>query len=83
MAVPFGLGKILDAIYSSDTNSKAAKEKLDEFCMILAGIFLLGGLANYGRVYLFNNACEYLKRDKIGHSLNFINFSTSNNKTTS
>lgn len=26
------------------------------FCMILAGIFILGGFANYGRVYLFNNA---------------------------
>lgn len=58
MAVPFGLGKILDAIYSSDTDSKAAKAKLDEFCLILAGIFLIGGLANFGRVYLFNNACK-------------------------
>lgn len=58
MAVPFGLGKILDAIYSSDTDSKAAKTKLDEFCLILAGIFLIGGLANFGRVYLFNNACK-------------------------
>lgn len=26
------------------------------FCLILAGVFILGGLANYGRVYLFNNA---------------------------
>lgn len=56
MAVPFGLGKILDAIYSSDTDSQTAKSKLDEFCMILAGIFLVGGVANFGRVYLFNNA---------------------------
>jgi len=61
MAVPFGLGRILDIIYASDTaaDSGIAKEKLDQFCLILAGVFLLGGLMNYGRVYLFNNACEY------------------------
>ncbi|KAG5680264.1 hypothetical protein PVAND_009783 [Polypedilum vanderplanki] len=56
MAVPFGLGKILDAIYSTDTDSKQAREKLNEFCAILAGIFIIGGVANFGRVYLFNNA---------------------------
>jgi ATP-binding cassette, subfamily B (MDR/TAP), member 10 len=27
--------------------------------LVLAGIFILGGLANFGRVYLFNNACEF------------------------
>lgn len=58
MAVPFGLGKILDTIYSSNTDSQAAKEKLNEFCLLLAGVFVLGGLANFGRVYLFNNACK-------------------------
>jgi ATP-binding cassette subfamily B (MDR/TAP) protein 10 len=59
MAVPFGLGKILDAIYSSDTDSLAAKEKLKDFCIMLGGIFIIGGFANFGRVYLFNNACEF------------------------
>lgn len=34
-----------------------AKEQLDQFCLLLGGIFLLGGLANFGRVYLFSNAC--------------------------
>lgn len=58
MAVPFGLGKILDTIYSKETDVKETKEKLSKFCMLLAGIFVLGGLANYGRVYLFNNACK-------------------------
>ncbi|XP_053670904.1 ATP-binding cassette sub-family B member 10, mitochondrial [Anopheles nili] len=56
MSVPFGLGKILDAIYSSSAETGMAKEKLDQFCLILGGIFLLGGLANFGRVYLFSNA---------------------------
>lgn len=62
MAVPFGLGKILDAIYSSDgtvIDPEVAKGKLNQFCMILVGVFCLGGLANFGRVYLFNNACSY------------------------
>ncbi|XP_058446116.1 ATP-binding cassette sub-family B member 10, mitochondrial [Malaya genurostris] len=56
MSVPFGLGKILDVIYSSSAESGLAKEKLDQFCLLLAGIFLLGGLANFGRVYLFGNS---------------------------
>ena len=82
MAVPFGLGKILDTIYSSEAavDSAAAKEKLNQwvvlmmwrvfrvverkflfrFCLVLAGIFILGGLANFGRVYLFNNACKFV-----------------------
>uniref|UniRef100_A0A182Y403 Uncharacterized protein n=1 Tax=Anopheles stephensi TaxID=30069 RepID=A0A182Y403_ANOST len=56
MSVPFGLGKILDIIYASSAETGMAKEKLDQFCLLLGGIFLLGGLANFGRVYLFSNA---------------------------
>lgn len=58
MAVPFGLGKILDTIYAKESNLEETKEKLGNFCMLLTGIFVLGGLANFGRVYLFNNACK-------------------------
>uniref|UniRef100_A0A182K9W1 ATP-binding cassette sub-family B member 10, mitochondrial n=1 Tax=Anopheles christyi TaxID=43041 RepID=A0A182K9W1_9DIPT len=56
MSVPFGLGKILDIIYASSAETGMAKETLDQFCLLLGGIFLLGGLANFGRVYLFSNA---------------------------
>uniref|UniRef100_A0A8D8HX92 ATP-binding cassette sub-family B member 10, mitochondrial n=1 Tax=Culex pipiens TaxID=7175 RepID=A0A8D8HX92_CULPI len=56
MSVPFGLGKILDIIYSTSAETGIAKEKLDQFCLLLGGVFLLGGLANFGRVYLFSNA---------------------------
>uniref|UniRef100_A0A182PUZ2 ATP-binding cassette sub-family B member 10, mitochondrial n=1 Tax=Anopheles epiroticus TaxID=199890 RepID=A0A182PUZ2_9DIPT len=56
MSVPFGLGKILDIIYASSAETGIAKEKLDQFCLLLGCIFLLGGLANFGRVYLFSNA---------------------------
>jgi ATP-binding cassette subfamily B (MDR/TAP) protein 10 len=58
MAVPFGLGKILDIIYDTSSEADSAKKKLDQFCLILAGVFLVGGLANFGRVYLFGNACK-------------------------
>ncbi|KFB36042.1 AGAP002717-PA-like protein [Anopheles sinensis] len=63
MSVPFGLGKILDIIYSSSVETGMAKEKLDQFCLILGGIFLLGGLANFGRVYLFSNASLRITKD--------------------
>lgn len=63
MAVPFGLGKVLDVIYATSGESGIAKEKLDQFCMLLAGVFLLGGLANFGRVYLFSNASLRITRD--------------------
>jgi ATP-binding cassette, subfamily B (MDR/TAP), member 10 len=61
MAVPFGLGRILDVIYSTnadETTGGLAKEQLDKFCLILCGIFLIGGITNFGRVYLFGNACK-------------------------
>lgn len=58
MLVPFSLGKILDIIYAAGTNNDEAKAKLDTFCLTLCGIFLVGGLANFARVYLFSNACE-------------------------
>lgn len=58
MLVPFSLGKILDIIYSAGEDNDAAKTKLDKFCLMLCGIFLIGGLANFARVYLFSNACE-------------------------
>jgi hypothetical protein len=62
LAVPFSLGKILDIIYSTNTDiaDGLAKEKLNQFCLILCGIFIIGGIANFGRVYLFGNACEHL-----------------------
>ncbi|CRK97642.1 CLUMA_CG011027, isoform A [Clunio marinus] len=58
MAVPFGLGKILDIIYSSESanDSGIAKNKLNQFCLFLSVIFIIGGVTNFGRVYLFNNA---------------------------
>lgn len=56
MAVPYGLGKILDTCYQKGAELEAAKEKLKNFCLVLVGVFLVGGVANFGRVYLFNRA---------------------------
>ncbi|CAG9788382.1 unnamed protein product [Diatraea saccharalis] len=54
MAVPFSLGKVLDIIYSSTSDLGAAREKLDTLCLMLCGVFLVGGLCNFGRVYLMS-----------------------------
>ncbi|XP_038212629.1 ATP-binding cassette sub-family B member 10, mitochondrial isoform X1 [Zerene cesonia] len=54
MAVPFSLGKVLDIIYDTTSDLGAAREKLDSLCLILCGVFLLGGLCNFGRVYLMS-----------------------------
>ncbi|XP_035781766.1 ATP-binding cassette sub-family B member 10, mitochondrial-like [Anopheles albimanus] len=63
MSVPFGLGKILDVIFAGSSGAGMAKEQLDQFCLLLGGIFLLGGLANFGRVYLFSNASLRITKD--------------------
>ncbi|XP_046967857.1 ATP-binding cassette sub-family B member 10, mitochondrial-like [Vanessa cardui] len=54
MAVPFSLGMVLDIIYSGTNDLVTAREKLDELCLVLCGVFLLGGLCNFGRVYLMS-----------------------------
>ncbi|VVC95380.1 unnamed protein product [Leptidea sinapis] len=54
MAVPFSLGKVLDIIYDTTSDLGAAREKLDSLCLMLCGVFLIGGLCNFGRVYLMS-----------------------------
>ncbi|XP_063385198.1 ATP-binding cassette sub-family B member 10, mitochondrial [Cydia fagiglandana] len=54
MAIPFSLGKVLDIIYSSTNDLAGAREKLDTLCLMLCGVFLIGGLCNFGRVYLMS-----------------------------
>jgi len=60
MSVPFALGKIIDIIYNLDqlknsdqeTQKEAIRDRLKIVCLGLTGVFLLGGLCNFGRVYL-------------------------------
>lgn len=60
MSVPFALGQVLDVIFQQDGQQSITNpaDKLQYFCALLCGVFVLGGLANYGRVYLFNSACK-------------------------
>ncbi|XP_061393741.1 ATP-binding cassette sub-family B member 10, mitochondrial [Musca vetustissima] len=64
MSVPFVLGKILDIIFDKDSE-KAGKalDRLKHFSLILCGVFLIGGLANFGRIYFFNSASLRIVRD--------------------
>lgn len=71
MLVPYGLGRILDTIYAKDSSRAEAKENLKKFCFVLVGVFLVGGLANFGRVYLFNAACEYQQHNRCNIIANF------------
>lgn len=52
LGVPRAIGKLMDMIVSDGF----PKEKLNTFCIILFGIFVAGGLANFGRIYLMNSA---------------------------
>ncbi|XP_041981703.1 ATP-binding cassette sub-family B member 10, mitochondrial [Aricia agestis] len=54
MAIPFSLGMVLDIIYSGTTDLVSAREKLDSLCLMLCGVFLVGGVCNFGRVYLMS-----------------------------
>ncbi|GBN25621.1 ATP-binding cassette sub-family B member 10, mitochondrial, partial [Araneus ventricosus] len=51
MAVPFCVGKLIDMMTSSGDDLKTS---LLSFCKVLVVIFIVGALANFGRVYLIN-----------------------------
>jgi ATP-binding cassette subfamily B (MDR/TAP) protein 10 len=52
MAVPFCLGRVIDIIYTADPNKM--RENLTMLSTMLLGVFLVGGLCNFGRVYLMS-----------------------------
>lgn len=54
LAVPFGIGKVIDIIYTQDRENMT--QRLNSFCTFLFGVFLVGALANMGRVYLMNTS---------------------------
>ena len=61
MSVPFCMGKIIDIIYTSSQNPAQMVDTLTYVCKILCGVFLLGGTANSGRVYLIQISGKKLK----------------------
>lgn len=70
ISVPFFIGRIVDMIFKGETESistesidenrrekvSAALEKLTTFCYTLVGVFVVGAIANFGRVYLMQSA---------------------------
>jgi hypothetical protein len=52
MAVPFCLGRVIDIIYTADPHKM--RENLTMLSAVLLGVFLVGGLCNFGRVYLMS-----------------------------
>lgn len=54
MAVPFFIGKLIDFIQSSENHEKM-KEKLRKVTLVMAAVFVIGALANFGRVYIIQS----------------------------
>ncbi|KAL4238741.1 ATP-binding cassette sub- B member 10 [Mactra antiquata] len=55
LSVPYCMGKVIDIINTSAKDG-TLMEKLTSFCSILLVIFVIGGLANFGRAYLMSIA---------------------------
>ena len=54
MAIPFGLGKIIDIIYTAD--QEKTKENLSRVSLALVGIFVIGAICNFSRIYLMSTS---------------------------
>ena len=59
MAVPLGIGKVIDTIYTQNDDTNVT-ERLKGIYKILIGVFVIGGVANFGRVYLMRVSGEGL-----------------------
>lgn len=57
IAFPFCIGKVIDVIYTA-SNNEELRDNLDWICKILTGVVVVGGLANFGRVYLMNSSAQ-------------------------
>lgn len=58
MLVPFGIGKLIDFIQSGDRETM--KEKLKSVSLVMLGIFIVGALANFGRVYIIQSTGQQI-----------------------
>lgn len=54
MAVPFFIGKLIDFIQSSE-DRESMKDRLKMISLAMAGVFVVGALANFGRVYIIQS----------------------------
>lgn len=56
MSVPFCIGKIIDIIYTASKDPEQTMKLMSNICKILFAVFVVGGVANFGRVYLIQMA---------------------------
>ena len=55
MAVPFGIGRVIDIVYTTAKDGHMV-ERLTYFCQILLVIFIVGAFANFGRIYIMQTS---------------------------
>lgn len=70
MSAPFLLGKVIDTIYTTGTDTETMAASLTSLCIMLTGVFLVGGAANAARVYLMQSSGEMNKLTKKKTQLN-------------
>lgn len=56
MVIPFGIGRVIDIIYSSSQEKDDMMQKLTNFSKILLVIFLIGAVANFARIYIMSTS---------------------------
>uniref|UniRef100_A0A1E1X3S2 ATP-binding cassette sub-family B member 10, mitochondrial n=1 Tax=Amblyomma aureolatum TaxID=187763 RepID=A0A1E1X3S2_9ACAR len=57
IAFPFCMGKVIDVIYTAP-NHEELRESLGWICRLLMCVVVIGGVANFGRVYLMNTSAQ-------------------------
>lgn len=57
MSIPFCIGKVIDVIYSDRENMTST---LTNICQLLGCVFVIGALANMGRIYIMNNSGKFI-----------------------
>ncbi|KAM8894745.1 ATP-binding cassette sub-family B member 10, mitochondrial [Spinachia spinachia] len=63
MSAPFFLGKVIDTIYTTGTDTETMTASLTSLCIMLTGVFLCGGAANAARVYLMQTSGQEIVRN--------------------
>ncbi|XP_034742901.1 ATP-binding cassette sub-family B member 10, mitochondrial [Etheostoma cragini] len=63
MSAPFLLGKVIDTIYTTGTDTETMAASLTSLCIMLTGVFLCGGAANAARVYLMQTSGQQIVRN--------------------
>lgn len=62
MAVPFCMGKVIDIITAFDGEERATMvTRLTDYSKILLAVFIAGGIANAGRVYMIRMSGKSLR----------------------